>query len=174
MINSKQESCIRPLNEDDSLEELTQLLNSSYKKLADEGFKFLASHQNAAITKKRIEKGKCFVATLNGKICGTICFYSSKNFPYLKWYENHAVASCGQFAVEEKFQNRGIGNKLIEYAEQLALEEGAEEIAIDTAEGASQLTRFYENRGYRFVAFAQWETTNYRSVIMSKKLFKGK
>ena len=170
MDNLKPEVQIRLLSKEDSLEELTELLNRSYKKLAGQGFRFLASHQDVEITKKRIAKGKCFVATMNGKICGTICFYSFKKFPYLKWYENRSVASCGQFAVEEKFQHQGIGNKLIGFVENLALEEGAEEMAVDTAEGASGLIKFYEGRGYRFVAFAQWETTNYLSVILSKKL----
>jgi predicted N-acetyltransferase YhbS len=161
---------IRLLEESDDLVELTKLLNHSYKKLADEGLRFLASHQDVEITKRRIEKGKCFVAVLNEKIIGTICYRSPSQASGHEWYNQPFVASCGQFAVDTELQKQGIGNKLIEFAEQLAIKDHATEIAIDTAEGADELRKYYEKRGYRFVAFAQWEVTNYRSVILSKKL----
>ena len=59
--------------------------------------------------------------------------------------------------------------RLIEHVERLALKDGANEITIDTAEKSS-LVEFYSRLGYRFVAYAQWKETNYRSVLMSKKL----
>jgi len=43
-------------------------------------------------------------------------------------------------------------------------------VAVDTAEGAAHLITFYRARGYRQVAYAQWDHTNYRSVILSKRL----
>ena len=43
-------------------------------------------------------------------------------------------------------------------------------VTLDTAEGAEHLIRTYEKRGYRFIEYVQWEVTNYRSVVMSKKL----
>ncbi|WP_312116724.1 hypothetical protein [Brevibacillus reuszeri] len=42
--------------------------------------------------------------------------------------------------------------------------------SLDTAEGAHHLIRYYSARGYRHVDYVQWNETNYRSVLMSKKL----
>jgi len=35
---------------------------------------------------------------------------------------------------------------------------------------ADHLIKMYESRGYRFIEYHQWGITNYRSVVMSKKL----
>lgn len=51
-----------------------------------------------------------------------------------------------------------------------AAETGAVEIALDTAEPATHLVAWYGRRGYRLIEHAQWGHTNYRSVIMSKRV----
>ena len=162
---------IRPLTNSDNLNELTLLLNRSYKKLADQGFKYLASHQDTEITKYRIEKGQCFVATLDNKIIATICYYLPDRASGNDWYNQEFVASYGQFAVDPPFQKLGLGGQLIDLVEKIAMSDNAKEIAIDTAEGASELIDYYKKRGYRFVDYAQWAETNYRSVVLSKKIY---
>ena len=161
---------IRRFKNTDDINELTFLLNNAYKKLSDKGFKYLASHQDAAMTKKRMDEGACFVVLLENKIIATITYYSPKNASGNEWYNQDFVASYGQFAVAGNFQSIGLGSKLIEFIEQLAKEDNSKEISIDTAEGAKELISFYSKRDYKFVGYAQWEETNYRSVILSKKL----
>ena len=46
----------RQISEKDSLIELTKLLNKAYKSLADMGFRYVASYQDAEQTKKRINQ----------------------------------------------------------------------------------------------------------------------
>ena len=58
----------------------------------------------------------------------------------------------------------------MDLAERRALETGASEIALDTAESAAHLVEMYENRGYRIVEKVDWPETNYVSVVMSKSL----
>ena len=65
------------------------------------------------------------------------------------------------------------GLRLLEWVEGEALRRGATELALDTAEGAAHLRRWYGARGYRLVAHAQWGVTNYRSVILSRALGNG-
>ncbi len=161
---------IRLLAPTDDLSELTRLLNRSYKKMADRGFSYLAASQDVEMTKKRIQEGKCFVATLENKIIGTICYYFPVRASAHKWYNQPFVASYGQFAVASEFQKQGVGNALIQFVEKLALQDGAMEISIDTAENATELVNYYKKKGYRFVDHAQWETANYRSVVLSKRL----
>ena len=50
---------------------------------------------------------------------------------------------------------------------------GARELACDTAMGAGHLIEFYARRQFREVATADWEGTNYESVILSKALGEG-
>jgi GNAT superfamily N-acetyltransferase len=161
---------IRPFASSDSLEELTSLLNKSYRKLADQGFRFLATHQNAETTKERIENAECYVALMDKNIIGTICYYAPKVKDGNEYYSREGVASFGQFAVDPHYQKLGLGSKLVDHVERCAIRDKAKEIAIDTAEGANELIRFYKNRGYEFIMYVQWDVTNYRSVIMTKKL----
>jgi GNAT superfamily N-acetyltransferase len=161
---------IRPLNQTDSLDELTSLLHKSYKKLADQGFRFLATYQDIQTTKRRVDNSECYVATLDNKIIGTISYRSPTTKNKHEYYDQPFVASYGQFAVDPEFQNIGLGGKLIDIVENCAIRDSAKEIGIDTAEGATELINYYKKRDYHFVAFAQWDVTNYRSVIMTKKL----
>lgn len=54
--------------------------------------------------------------------------------------------------------------------ERRAREEGAVELALDTAEPAQHLIDYYGRRGFRQVALTQWKGKTYRSIIMSKAL----
>ena len=161
---------IRELSPAHSLEELTILLNRSYKSLADLGFIFLASHQDTSTTKDRVSKGKCFIALIHERIIGTISYYPPDRTTGSPWYDKPGVASFGQFAIDPAFQKLGLGHKLLRLVEQHAFESGAENLALDTAEGARHLVEYYEKRGYTMVEYAQWTVVNYRSVIMNKSI----
>lgn len=161
---------IRPLLPDDDIEDLTRLLNRSYKALADMGLHFVASHQNSERTRKRVSEGKCFIALKDEKIIGTICYYPPHNTKGTPWYDMPDVAHFGQFAVQPELQKSGIGNLLLNEVEHTALKAGVTELALDTAETAFHLINYYKKRGYRFIEFTQWDEVNYRSVIMSKVL----
>lgn len=58
----------------------------------------------------------------------------------------------------------------MDLAEQRARERGATWIAIDTSEHAMELIATYRRRGYEIVDSAQWDVTNYRSVVLAKRL----
>jgi hypothetical protein len=56
------------------------------------------------------------------------------------------------------------------HAEACAERDDAAELAVDTAEPARHLIDWYTRLGYRFIEYAQWDVTNYRSVVMSKPI----
>jgi len=85
-------------------------------------------------------------------------------------YDREDVSVLSQFAVEPQFQRHGLGGQLLTWAERRASALGAAEVAVDTAEGAAHLIAFYRARGYHPIDYAQWDHTNYRSVILSKRL----
>jgi GNAT superfamily N-acetyltransferase len=163
----------------DSIHELTLLLHRAYESLADQGLRFVATWQDEKITAARIAGRECFVAAHNGVLVGTITLTPPERDPTTPvdphrfataWYANPLVAVVGQFGVEPRFQRRGVGGRLLTEVEHRAAELGAIELALDTAEPARNLIATYTRRGYRFVEYAQWKSTNYRSVILSRRL----
>jgi GNAT superfamily N-acetyltransferase len=157
----------------DSIEELTELLHASYKRLADMGLNFVATYQTKEYTKNFIKNGECFIIKDEEKIIATVMYY---NEPFMKedetpdWYLKDFVSYFGKFAVLPEYQNKGIGGKLMDFLEEYAASKGKMELALDTSEKAIHLIDYYEKRGYRFIQHHQWDVTNYRSVVMSKSL----
>lgn len=153
------------------IEELTIVLNRAYKQLADMGLKYVASHQDSSITYERIEHAYCLVAIEENKIVGTISFYPPGSKKACDWYKKEGIAVIGQFGILPEYQGTGLGKKLLDEIELYgSKQKEVIEIALDTAEKADHLIGMYASRGYKFVEYADWDMTNYRSVIMSKKI----
>lgn len=161
---------IRPIAESDSIAELTELLHSAYRRLAEMGLRFFATHQTEEQTLSRVRSGRCFVAECDGRIVGTITLYRGHSESKSEWYRRDGVAYFGQFGVDPGYQSRGFGNLLLEHVESVAREDGFDELALDTADSAAHLIEYYARHGYRPIDSVDWDDTNYRSVIMSKAL----
>lgn len=168
---------IRLFKSSDSIAELTSLLNRAYKPLADRGMNFVASHQTEEQTSRHPVMGECFIAVSDravsdgSVIAGTIFIYSKKiplNGPEL--YNDPDVLLWGKFAVEPSLQKTGIGKKLMNFIENLAVERGKKYLALDTSERAQDLIDYYTRNGYKFVCYHKWDVVNYRSVVMKKEL----
>ena len=165
------QASIRKLRDDDPIPEITALLHAAYAPLAAMGFRYTATHQDDDVTRRRLDQGRPRVATLDGRIVATITLYDTPpEVSNSRWYLKSGVWRFGQFAVRPDLQGKGLGRRLMETVEQEAIDGGALELALDTAEGALHLIRWYERLGYRFIEHADWSTTNYRSVILSKSL----
>ena len=161
---------IRPLQNSDSYEELTQVVRSAYKQLADMGFRYWGTWQSVEDTKYRCSTGHCLIAESKGKLLGTITLKENSDDGDPELYQREDVNYFTQFAVHPDYQRSGIGSYLLDQAERLAFECGAGEIALDTAEGATHLKQIYQKRGYRVVGTVDWNGTNYLSILMSKRL----
>lgn len=150
--------------------ELTALLPRAYASLGEMGLCFMAVDQSEAATLRRMARGECYLATAGYRLLGTILFAPPAMTHGSPWLDRPGVASLHQFAVEPALQRSGLGSRLMAWAESRARDCGAAEIALDTAEPAIHLRAWYASRGYREIEFAQWQHTNYRSIIMSKPL----
>lgn len=62
---------IKRVDKNDSLEELTELINSAYKEYLDYGADSLGVYQTIEMTRKRITDGECYIALYNDQIIGT-------------------------------------------------------------------------------------------------------
>lgn len=149
---------------------LTELLHRAYAPLAEMGMKYLASHQLPEKTLERLQEGESYLAFLKNDLIGTVTLYSEKETSSCEYYRKAGIFSFGQFAIQPGHQGRGFGSSMMDMLELRAKQLGARELALDTSEHADNLIRMYEKRGYARVSYTKWDVTNYRSVIMSKKL----
>jgi GNAT superfamily N-acetyltransferase len=161
---------IRLISASDSIAELTDLLHQAYRALAEQGMRFVASHQDEQVTARRIAKGECYLAFHEGELVSTVTLDDAAHTKGSPWYERPDVASFHQFAVRPHWQDRGIGSRMLDYIECRAAQKGVAELALDTAEPARHLINFYAARGYRFIEYVRWDAVNYRSVVLSKRL----
>ncbi|HEY3250267.1 MAG TPA: GNAT family N-acetyltransferase [Ignavibacteria bacterium] len=169
-LNNK-EFVIRQFDrETDSIKELTELLHSSYKRLADMGLRFVATHQDEKYTKDYMKKGECYILTSENRILGTIFYYTKMWEDAPEIYKRDDVVLFGKFAVEPEYQNLGLGSMLMDFIENYARSNGMKEIVLDTSEKAYHLIEYYNKRGYEYIHYWQWPDVNYKSVVMSKKL----
>jgi GNAT superfamily N-acetyltransferase len=160
----------RFLSPQDNIETITVMLHEAYAPLAAAGMRFVASHQDAEVTKRRLSKGETIVAVDGGSIVGIVTLIDAAKTTGSAFYNRPDVASFGQFAVRPSHQRLGIGSTLVDMVEQRAAETGVAELGLDTSEHAHHLIAFYEGKGYRFVEYCKWNGVNYRSMIFGKQL----
>ena len=159
---------IREWRPDDDICRITEILHRAYAQLAELGFRYHATWQGDDVTLKRLSKGTSYLAVYKDLIVGTITLYTPPSVSGCSWYDRGDVASFGQFGVDPIYQKHGIGSMLLDAVEVETKNRGIPNLALDTAEGAKHLIELYGNRGFEHVGFADWEITNYRSVIMNK------
>lgn len=170
IYSNNEELTYRLFTKNDSIDELTQLINIAYKPNAEKGMNFIGATQNSATTYKRIRKGICIIVLHENKIIGTITFKAAHKTKGCDWYNKPYVAKRNLLAVAPEFQRQRIAIHLIKLTEIIALEHGAEEVAVDTAENNTTLFSFYNKNQYRYIETIKWKGTNYNSVVYSKKL----
>lgn len=162
---------VRRLAPGDSFEELTALLHAAYAPLAARGMRYTASYQTVDVTRRRAERGECWIAERNGSIVGTVTLAPPGEGHGPEWYGRPGHAKFEQFGVHPDAKGRGVGRRLIEHVEARARDLGATEIACDTSEHAADLIAWYASRGYRRVGTHDWRPhVNYLSVVLSLTL----
>jgi GNAT superfamily N-acetyltransferase len=161
---------VRRVGPEESWAAITALLHRAYAPLAQRGLQFHASYQDEAVTQSRCSEGECYIALVDGVLAGTITALPAGRISDLSWYTRSDTASMGQLAVEPARQAQGVGAALTTRAEARAVEWGASQIAIDTSEHANELLALYRRRGYQVVDAIRWRVTNYRSLVLVKRL----
>ena len=146
------------------------MLHEAYAPLAQQGLRFLATHQDSETTRRRMSRGETIVAVGVGEIVGTITLKDADKTAGSLFYNRPEVAGFGQFAVRPSHQGAGVGSRLLDLVERRAREKGLAMLALDTSEHATHLIALYESKGYAFVEHVWWPDVNYRSMILAKPL----
>ncbi len=156
-------------DDNNDVEDLTEMIHRSYEALGRLGLEYVGTHQSSDVTLNRIEEGVTWVAWSEDKMVGTITIYPPGKMSGCPYYLDERPAVFGQYAVEPEWQDMGIGGKLLDQAEQTAREMGATYLACDTSDQADDLINLYHGWGFEKVGVADWRpTVNYSSVVLAR------
>ena len=83
---------------------------------------------------KDIELGELYVDKEDNKIMGFICVNYIEPVEYndLNWSKDEKCMVIHRMAVNSKFRNKGVGTKLMNFAEELAIKNGVNYLKTDT------------------------------------------
>lgn len=99
----------------------------------------------------KINDGKFYVATLNGKICGAFMLQFSK-----KHYEINEEAIYVHHLVAD-LKYKGIGAYMLNKIKEIALKEGKKCIRLDNISTNKKLNEYYEKNGFKQIGIIEAE-----------------
>ncbi|MFJ5104760.1 GNAT family N-acetyltransferase [Streptomyces sp. NPDC088554] len=123
-------------------------------------------------TTYRLGRGECWLALRAGEPVGTVTVAAPHEIP--EGYPAPAGSgSFWQLAVDPSARGTGLGQRLLNLAEERIAALGPSRVVIDTSTEAVDLVGWYLRRGYVPVGSWRWSVTNYESVVLLKKLAAG-
>jgi GNAT superfamily N-acetyltransferase len=159
---------IRPVEPEDDLGRITELIHAAYALHAARGLRYWATYQSQADTAERFASGSGLVAVDGRDYVGTITVRPPRPDSPVALYRQPDVWTVEQFCVAPAWQGSGLGRALHDQAVSIARRAGASCLALDTASAAHALIAMYERWGYQVVGKCDWRpNTNYVSVVMS-------
>ncbi len=134
------------------LETVKSLTEACAKKMISNGiYQWNDHYPSKEIFRKDIEEQVLYVWDDKNQIKGCIMFSPEKDKVYnsAKWLTaDHKNLYIHRLAVHPKFQKKGIGNKLMDFAESIAKKLNFISIRLDTFSQNKSNNKFYESRGY--------------------------
>ncbi|MFO7828623.1 MAG: GNAT family N-acetyltransferase [Bacteroidales bacterium] len=100
---------------------------------------------------REIEKGTLYLMINKGVPIATITFDDDQDsvFDGIEWKnKNDKFIVIHRIAVFPTWQNKGVGRKLMDFAEQYAKENNYKSIRLDVTSSNEQLVKIYEKLGY--------------------------
>jgi len=143
---------IRKANKSD-LDNIILMYKSCVKgMLANDIDQWDATYPNAGVIMEDLIAQTYFVAEENSIIIGGINIDQNQDKTYLEidWEDkSNSSLVVHRLGVKEEFWKKGIGKKLMIFAENLVVEKGLKSIRLDTYSGNPKAMEFYINLGYQ-------------------------
>lgn len=114
-------------------------------------FQWNEKYPSKKIFKEDIESNSLYLAKINQEIVGCIMLTKNKDDVYkdIKWLSEDSInLYIHRLAVHPLFQKKGIGRKMMDFAEDYAKSNNYESVRLDTFSKNKRNNIFYENRGY--------------------------
>ena len=155
------------------LETVKSLTEACAKKMINDGiFQWNDHYPSKEIFRKDIEEESLYVWDDKNQIKGCIMFSPEKDEVYnsTKWLtQDDKNIYVHRLAVHPKFQKKGIGNKLMNFAESIAKKLNFISIRLDTFSQNKSNNKFYESRGYQKLGDVFFENkVNFLFTVMKR------
>jgi len=99
--------------------------------------------------KDMIEKGEIYVAKIDGKVVGYIVFGIVEKIYNNPKVRNKKLIDIDAMCVDENYRGKGIGTKLLEFAQNVGLENNCTDIYLTVNEENVNAIKTYEKFGMR-------------------------
>lgn len=149
-------------------DEIADVLHDAHRATFEKGMRYSVLNQNGQDLRRRIgEDGVFFVALLNNKTLVGVTGVSFKNKSNAWYTQNKPYAEIKLVGVRSEYKGLGIYNRLQEEAYKYAFER-VELLMTHTATQNTILLNNNIKRGWKFVDYLSWDSTNYYSIVMAK------
>ncbi|MFC0215927.1 GNAT family N-acetyltransferase [Paenibacillus chartarius] len=125
---------------------LVHVIYEAYVTIRELELQWPAAHADLPLVQDNIVNNECYVLELDGTITATLTLskeplarWGDSGLPFVKW-----------FAVDPRYQGKGIGTKLLTWVEEHVIRNrlGAPAVTLATAEKHPWLLAMYERKGY--------------------------
>ena len=135
------------------LDQILDVTQACAKRMADEGiFQWNEAYPNSEVFQKDIERGELYVFMSGNTVIGCIVIstYMDKVYETVKWLTQNSVHYyIHRLAVHPNHQGKGIARSLMDFAENLAVQNNIASIRLDTFSQNLRNQKFYDARGYK-------------------------
>ena len=115
-------------------------------------FQWNDHYPNSLAFKTDISRDELYVLDIDGKLIGTIVIsiVMDEEYQPIEWLtENRNNIYIHRLAVHPKHQGQGFAQKLMDFAEDYAINNNYQSIRLDTFSQNKRNQKFYEQRGYQ-------------------------
>lgn len=135
-----------------SLDQILDLTQACAKRLIDqEIFQWNESYPNSKVFQNDIERGELYVYMIGNTVIGCIVISTimDKEYETVQWLtQNSNQYYIHRLAVHPDHQGKGIARTLMDFAENLAVQNNIASVRLDTFSENFRNQKFYEARGY--------------------------
>ena len=116
-------------------------------------------YPTAADAERGIREGALYIAKAEGEIAGTVILRHTPEEGYqtVRWLSESdygRIYVLYTLAVHPRWQRRGVGERLLRFAEEKARAEGCLSLRLDVARGNEPAERLYRRCGFQYVGAA--------------------
>ena len=133
--------------------DIIAICNACAKHMIAKGiYQWNEHYPSASVFEKDIKRDELYVLEINEKIIGAIVITTQIDDEYIpiKWgTENTNNIYIHRLAINPILQGKGYAQKLMDFAEAYAKENGFVSVRLDTFSQNKRNQRFYETRGYQ-------------------------
>jgi GNAT superfamily N-acetyltransferase len=125
---------IRKANLND-IEQIMEIINTTVEEMKSyNNTQWDENYPQAKDFVEDIELGDLYVESEGDDLLGLICvnYIQPKEYDGLEWSSNDKCIVVHRMAVNSKFRNRGVGAKLMNFGEELAIKKGVNYLKTDT------------------------------------------